>query len=124
MNPPEDIVGNATPFKLCKVCKTEWGSREDFLSDPDIELVGYQVHFEKLTMGILHFNHSCESTLAFYADDFIDLYDGPVFTERATGGDDCPGHCLHEHNLEPCPSQCECASVREYLQITKEWQKV
>ena len=124
MNPSENTVGTATQFKVCTVCNTEWRSRDDFLSDPNIELVGYQVHFEVLTAGLLYFNHSCKGSLAFYADDFMDLYNGPVFTERVTNGDDCPGHCLHKNNLEPCPAKCECASVREVLQIVKNWQTI
>ena len=118
-----DLKGEATSFKTCNICRTEWGSRDSFLSDPNIKLVGYQVHFEKLTSGLFYFNHSCKGTLAIYADDFMDLYDGPVFTERATDGEDCPGHCLHQHNLESCPAECECASVREVLQIIKGWRK-
>jgi len=124
MNPSEDTMSNDLPFKKCNTCKTEWDSRSSFLSDPDIKLVGYQVHFETLTAGLFYFNHSCKSTLAVQADLFMDLYDGPVFTERATNGDDCPGHCLHKHNLEPCPAKCECASVRNVLQIVKDWQKI
>lgn len=124
MSPSENTAGTATQFKVCTVCDTEWCSRDSFLGDHDIELVGYQVHFEVLTAGLLYFIHSCEGSLAFYVDDFMDLYNGPVFTERATNGDDCPGHCLHKDNLEPCPAKCECASVREVLQIVKTWQTI
>lgn len=124
LNPSENIEGNPASFKTCNICKIEWGSRSNFLSDPNIELVGYQVNFEALTTGLFYFNHSCKGTLAFYVEAFMGLYDGPVFTERATNGDDCPGHCLHEHNLESCPVECECASVREVLQIVNDWQKI
>jgi len=117
------MLEKPTTFKTCNICGTGWSSRDDFLNDPDIELVGYQVHFERLMMGIIHFNHSCEGTLTLYAYCFMDLYDGPVFTERATGGDDCPEYCLHRHNLEPCPAKCECASVREVIQTIKGWRK-
>lgn len=95
-----------------------------FLSDPNIGLVGYQVNFEALSAGLLYFIHACEGSLAFYAEDFMDLYNGPVFTKRATNGDDCPGYCLHKDNLEPCPAECECASVREVLQAVKVWPKL
>ena len=124
MNQPENIEGSTKPFKECSICQTEWGSRDNFLSDPDIELVGYQVHFEKLMMGILYFNHACKGTLDFYTYHFMDLYDGPVFAERATGGDECLEYCLHKNNLEPCPARCECASVREVLQVIKSWNKI
>ena len=124
MNTTDTTEAAATPFKICNVCNTKWQTRDTFLSDPGIELIGYQVHFEALKAGLLYFNHVCKGSLAFYAKDFMDLYDGPVFAQRATGGDACPGHCLHKENLGPCPAECECASVREVLRIVKGWQKV
>ncbi len=124
MNNSENVETSTTPFKKCNKCGTQWGSRDNFLSDSDIELIGYQVNFKALTVGLFCFNHSCKTTLAIYADAFMDLYDGPIFSERATGGDNCPGHCFHEHDLQPCPAECECASVREVLQIVNDWQKI
>jgi hypothetical protein len=123
MESSEKTAGDPAAFKMCNICQTKWASRDDFLCDPDIELVGYQVHFEELTAGIFYFNHSCKGTLAFYANDFMDLYAGPVFSERATNSDACPGYCLHKEKLESCPAQCECASVREVLSIIKQWLK-
>lgn len=110
-------------YKKCSVCGFAWPTREDFLSDPDLELIGYQVNFKELTAGILLFNHSCKGTLAVRANDFKDLHDGPVFRERATEGPDCPGHCLHEDDLRPCPAQCECNFVRDIIQRIKSWSK-
>jgi hypothetical protein len=55
--------------------------------------------------------------MALAVDLFADLYDGPIFEERATGSDDCPGHCLQETVLERCPAKCECAFVREVMAI-------
>ena len=85
--------------------------------------IGYQVNFKSLDAGIFLFNHRCKGTLAIPAEQFRDLYKGPIFKERATGSDDCPGHCLHEDQLDPCPVRCECAYVREILQIIRRWPK-
>ena len=113
-----------TSFKTCPACGFEWPTREQFLEDPDLKLVGYQVAFKELTAGLFLFNHSCRgATLATRAVDFKDLHQGPVFTERATGSEDCPGHCLHQDDLQPCPAACECAFIREILQIIKNWPK-
>ncbi|MFZ1984913.1 MAG: hypothetical protein WAU91_10900 [Desulfatitalea sp.] len=111
------------PFKICPKCGTQWSTREELLSDPEVALVGYQANFKALKAGILLFNHICKTTLALYATGFQDLYAGPVFAERATGGSDCPGHCLRECDLEPCPARCECAYVRHILQLIKAWPK-
>ena len=114
---------SAADFKVCSMCGHKWESREDFLGDRDIEFIGYQVNFGELNLGIFLFNHSCKSTIALQAKHFIDLYEGQVFTERKTGTDECPEYCLHECELEPCPAHCECAFVREIIQIIKNWQK-
>ncbi len=110
-------------FKACPNCTVAWHRRNDLLADPDLELVGYQVNFESLAAGIFLFNHSCLGTLAVPAEEFRDLYDGPVFTRRATGGADCPGYCLHVDELRFCPAECECAYVREILRKIRNWPK-
>jgi len=110
-------------FKKCPNCGFEWPSRQDFLDDPTLEIIGYQIQLEELTAGIFLFNHSCHGTLAIPAGHFEDLYKGPVFTQRAHGSEECPGYCLHEEELEPCPVQCECAYVREIIQTIRNWPK-
>ena len=110
-------------FKQCNMCLAKWGCYEDFLSDPDVSLVGYQVSFEELEAGLFLFNHSCNNTLAIQAEAFTSLYDGPIFNQRATGGEQCPGFCLDKCELNPCPAECDCAYVREVLQAVKKWPK-
>ena len=120
-----DQVGGETPsFKICTSCGTPWSTRHDFLADPHVTLLGYSVHFKELELGLFLFNHSpCLTTLAIKASEFTDLYDGPIFTERATGTESCPGYCLHQSELRPCPAQCECAYVREVLDKATHWEK-
>jgi hypothetical protein len=108
-------------FKRCSVCGIVWPTRKALLDDPGLKLIGYQSNFRTLSAGLFLFNHTCRGTLAIMAESFRDLYAGPVFSERATGSDTCGGHCLHEHDLGPCPAQCECAYVREILQIIRNW---
>lgn len=114
---------NQSIFKRCPSCEVIWTSRGSFLNDPDVCLIGYQAGFKNLTKGLFYFNHSCKSTLTVYVHDFQALYDGPVYSERKTMLDECPGHCLYKDNLEPCPEECECAYVREIAQIIKNWDK-
>jgi hypothetical protein len=115
----------SAPFKTCPFCSTAWSSREMFLSDDDLSLVGYQVDFDELTLGLLLFNHgACSTTLAIRADLLKDLYLGPVFSGRRTWQEDCPGYCLKRSQLAACPARCECAWVRELLQVIRQWPKV
>ncbi|MEW6250296.1 MAG: hypothetical protein AB1716_06600 [Planctomycetota bacterium] len=110
-------------FKKCPMCGFAWESRSSFLVDPDNEIIGYQACFTALTTGFFLFNHSCTGTLAILVEQFRDLYDGPVYETRKTGMDECPGYCLHKDELARCPQRCECAFVREIIQIVREWPK-
>jgi len=111
------MFDDATHFNVCPNCNFVWDNRADFLDDSEVTIIGYQVHFKMLETGLFLFNHSCKGTFSLEVSAFNDLYDGPVFVERATGSDSCPGHCLHESLLEPCPAQCECAYVREIIRL-------
>jgi hypothetical protein len=113
---------NPSPFRRC-TCGHEWATRQDFLDDPEVAIVGYQVDFEALQLGLLLFNHRCRTTLAMEAAQFRDLYDGPVFAKKMTQEPDCPGYCAHRDNLERCPAECECAYVSEIVQIIRAWPK-
>ena len=111
-------------FKECTCCKHPWYSREDFLGDSKLEFVGYQVNFGNLELGYFLFNHlNCQSTIAVHAVLFRDIYDGPVFSERKTFSDKCPGYCNDREALNVCGAECECAYVREIMQIVREWPK-
>ena len=110
-------------FKRCPACGHAWSVRNDFLSDPGLRVIGYQVNFGSLEAGVFLFNHTCKGTLAIHAHEFKDLSCGPMYKERATGGEECQGHCLHEDDLGPCPARCECAYVRDILQIVRQWPK-
>ena len=113
-------------FKKCSSCKYSWQNRERFLADPTVEVVGYQPNFGDLKEGYFLFTHmtpACQTTVALQAGEFADLYKGPIFQERATGSEKCGRHCYHRSDLDPCPVKCECASVREVLQIVRSWKK-
>ncbi len=107
-------------FKTCPLCEENWPNRDQFLEDPQLELIGYQVDFEDVTLGLFLFNHHrCGTTLAIRAELFKDLYHGPLYCIRRTGSETCPGFCLRSDELSACPADCECAWVREVLQVIR-----
>jgi hypothetical protein len=80
--------------------------------------------FLNLPAGQFLFNHSCGGTLSLSVRNFNGLYVGPIFQERATGSDDCPSYCLYQDNLDTRPASCECAYVRNIIDIIKKWPKM
>lgn len=113
-------------FKRCSGCSAVWPSRDAFLGDGAIKLVGYQVQMGRLETGYFLFNHvhkGCGSTISIAAGEFFDLYQGTVFRTSKFGGVECGGHCLHAQDLDACPAECECAFVREVLQIVRKRMK-
>jgi hypothetical protein len=111
------------PFKQCNCCGASWQTRAEFLADPGVMLIGYQSHFEELATGLFLFNHACGTTFAVEVGAMRDLYTGPVFRDRVQGSEACLGLCNRRESLDICPLQCECAFVREIMQVIRRWPK-
>lgn len=121
-----DTKNGQSGFKVCSFCKEAWDTRNDFLDDSMINIIGYIADFEHLEKGLLLFNHNtdgCGTTLAAEVVDFMDLYTGPIYSERLTGSEECPEHCHYKDNLDSCSAKCAQSSVREIIQIVKKWPK-
>ena len=111
-------------FKTCTGCGHHWLTRDVLLQDPAIQMVGYQANFEQLELGLFLFNHlECRSTIAVPAGRFRDLYAGPVFSQCLLGEDRCLEYCLRQDELGVCTQPCECAYVREIIQVIRNWPK-
>lgn len=123
MDPSDHTDSKKFYFKRCPNCGFTWDTRDSFLNDSNLDIIGYQANFIELTTGLFYFNHSCEGTLALQAYLFGDLYEGPIFKSCLTGSEACPKYCLHREELQPCPAECECAYVRETIQLIKAWPK-
>lgn len=116
----------AETFKTCTNCGHVWSSMEEFLSDPELKMNGYQVHFDNLEGGLFFFTHlheDCLTTIAIQVTDFLSLNDRPLLAKRdeqlCTGS----SFCVHKNDLQPKPVKCECSWVREILQTIKNWPK-
>jgi hypothetical protein len=113
------------PFKVCPSCRRGWETREEFLSDPEIVLCGYQANFLRLEAGFFLFQHSqegCDTSLGVEAREFLDLHEGPVF-EVPRSDVMCQGLCSQMKVLGPCENECECRYVRDVLQKVRAWPK-
>jgi hypothetical protein len=110
------------PFKTCPCCRRAWPTRAAFIADPSVVLNGYQADFARLERGLLFFTHAveeCGSTTTIHAGEFLDLYQGPRHAVSRTLSPECPRHCISRHDLEPCGVKCECAFVREVVQLLR-----
>ncbi len=60
-------------FKKCPMCDNIWSSKEEFLGDKNITLVGYQKYMGSYGGGYLLFKHKtkfCGTTIAIKASSF------------------------------------------------------
>lgn len=121
--PLDKVNAHRKTFKKCPMCGASWPDRLAFLSDPAVHLVGYQANIADPPQGVFLFNHSCHSTLGILAQEFLDLHAGPMFKQHLAETTDCPRYCLSESEMRPCPAECECAYVRDVLQIVNDWPK-
>ncbi len=113
-------MAESEPFKYCSICNKIWMTRDEFVHDPEVSLLGYQPNFVVVSRGLFLFNHDCGSTMSLNVGTFADYYHGPVFSRSLFGSSDCQGLCLHRNDLRPCPQECECAYVRSILERIRE----
>jgi len=94
-----------TPFKTCPNCSRLWKTLEDFLSDPELVLAGYQVAFEDLEGGLFYFNHlhnNCGTTLGLPVQEFTGLSRRPFLSPRGEHpGGKCSGFVCAQGRSEP-----------------------
>ena len=109
-------------FKTCPMCSKDWGCRETFLDDPELNFNGYQPNFGAIEQGLFYFTHEhavCGSTMALKAEIFFSLYNGTKYLENKQLSEECSRKCLDQKELDRCQAHCEFAYVREVSQIIK-----
>jgi len=113
-------------FKTCPNCQAVWQTMDDFLSDPELKMNGYQVHFDNLEGGLFFFTHhrdGCFTTLAIPVTAFLALNDRPLLATRDKQLCHNSDFCARQGTLMPHPAECECAWVREMLHTIRAWEK-
>ena len=108
-------------FKLCNKCKTEWKTRDDFLNDPNIEMIGFMANNDNYTKGAYLFTHrlpddSCNTTIGLFVYSFLDMYKGELFDTLKMGMEECSGSCVTISELGNCSAHCRNAVAREIMQ--------
>jgi hypothetical protein len=109
------------PFKICPKCAHAWNTRDDFLKDLSICLVGFQSSFNETEAGYYLFNHElgvnqCNTTLAVEVEAFLSLHKGTMFTDIKFESQVCEEHCKRVEDLSQCPVECKNAVSRDIMQ--------
>jgi len=107
-------------FKICPKCDYEWQTRDDFLQDASLFLIGFQAGYAKSDKGFYLFNHlvekdTCNSTIAVDVENFMSLYNGALYEDVHAGSETCSGHCAKVDDLARCSVPCRNATAREVM---------
>lgn len=105
----------ARDFKTCD-CGRSWRTRESFLKDGKVKIVGYQpdlVNHKYNHFVFFHRTKECGQFFGIRASDFSDLRDGRCPKELCMGQKDCPGYCTDMLDLRVCSVACRNATDRE-----------
>ena len=113
-------------FKICTKCGHRWESRDRFLEDDSVRLVGYQIDCSRQGPGFFLFNHladHCGTTLALDVNLLENLYDGPVMEDTEEEDVEMAVACLYTQSGLPCPESCECRFVNVLCEMIMSWPK-
>ncbi len=102
-------------FRKCD-CGQVWKTRDEFLDDKKVKLVGYQPDFVNHKYNHFLFFHrakECSQFLGVGASEFSDLRDVDCPRQLCLGREECPGYCTDSLDLRVCSVACRNASDRE-----------
>jgi hypothetical protein len=101
-------------YRTC-VCGHTWKTREKFLADRNVTIVGYQPDFVNHKYNHFLFKHRAKGCGEFFgvrASDFNDLREAGCPSGLCFGKEPCPGYCKETGNLRVCSVTCRNASDR------------
>jgi len=103
-----------TDYRKCNCGKT-WKTRDEFLRDKAVKIIGYQPDFINHKYNHFLFHHKtkgCGLFFAVRASDFSDLREKECPNDLCFGHDDCPRYCTDTFELRVCSVTCRNASDR------------
>lgn len=102
-------------FGKC-ACDHSWKTRDEFLQDKKVKIVGYQpdlVNHKYNHFLFFHRAKDCGQFFGIRASAFSDLRGGKCPKELFIGQEDCPGYCTDTLDLRVCSVACRNATDRE-----------
>ena len=108
-------------FKSCGSCRTPCPSWEEFVTDPQVRLLGLQAIAGVADASLLVFEHRCGSSVSVLTKRLRYLlpeHQGANWPSLR-GTDQCPGHCLHLGDMSVCPRECRNGRDRELIKLVQ-----
>lgn len=117
--PVDKTIAAASVFKVCGSCRHTWLTWEDFVTDPEVRLLGLQSPTTLPDATVLVFEHFCGSSVSILTRRLHHLVpDHPaVDWPSLRGTDKCPGHCFDRADRAPCDQRCRHALDRDILAL-------
>jgi hypothetical protein len=101
-------------YRTCE-CGRAWKTRDDFLRDRKVRIIGYQPDFVNRRYNHFLFQHAmkgCGRYLGVRASDFQDLREKECTGDLCFAKEECPGYCKNTLDLRVCSVNCRNASDR------------
>ena len=111
------------PFRICGACGHAWETLEDFLEDPETQLLGLQATVDLPVANLLVFQHEqCGSTVSLLASRLRHLLDPiqPEWQTLLTAGQRCKEECVKDPMATSCHEACVNAPDRRILRLIRE----
>jgi hypothetical protein len=102
------------------MCRKAWATREDFLEDPSLKLLGLQVVAELPDANLIVWEHECGTSVSVLARRMHDLLSPPVDGDTwplplLLNSPDCQQLCTSLENLLACDRPCRNAFDRRVM---------
>jgi hypothetical protein len=106
------------------MCRDLWVHAADFLADPNVVFLGYQVDSMEDGTGWFLFNHlRCSTTVAVGLHGFAGLSQEPVLADSCDVRGVREDFCLARREHRRCPPRCPCAYVTQTARLIQDWGK-
>jgi len=115
----DKTMAAAPVFKVCGSCRHTWRTWEDFVTDPEVRLLGLQSSATVPDATVLVFEHFCGTSVSMLTRRLYHLVpDHPAADwPSLRGSDECPGHCLDRADRAPCSQRCRHSLDRDVMAL-------
>ncbi len=106
------------PVQKCGSCGRQWDHWRDFILDPDLRPIGFQMIPAVQDVNLLIFEHRCGSSISVLIRRLRHFFSNggpPADLPALFGTNLCSGHCRFLENLEGCDRECVNARDRHLI---------